>query len=104
EKEVPSPDAQRMDLWYETDHDPPPEHKLPSYLRLPIRMGRRAAHFELSSTPLTSRGARDIQRKKLAWDHHRYLEAKRRRQREPPLFPTWTIVPGKPGAYFRRRR
>ncbi len=57
EMEVPSPDSPRMDLWYESDRDPPPEQELPSYLRLPMRMVRRAAHFEFCSTHLDSRGA-----------------------------------------------
>lgn len=103
EKEVPSPDAQRMDLWYQTDRKPLDEPP-PSYLRLPLRMAGQAAHFEFFSKVPDSDEVRDVHRKQLCWNQHRRVLAHRRKRPPPPLFPAWIITPGKPVACFLRRR
>ena len=102
EKEVPSLDAQHMDLWAEPKLPPPQD--VPGFMALAARMVSRPGHFELWSSIPDGEDMHDTQRKQLCYHHHRRLEARREERPAPALFPTWTLTPGEPTAYFGRAR
>jgi hypothetical protein len=102
EVEVPSLDALHMDLWAEPRLPLPPD--LPGYLVLLAKMVSRPGHLELWSSIPDDDDLHQTQRKKLCYHHHRRLVARREGRPLPPLFPTWTMTPGEPSAYFARAR
>jgi hypothetical protein len=102
ELEVPAHDAQHLDIWFIPRLPLPAD--LPGFMMLLARILSRAIHLELWSTIPGRYKMHEVERKRLDWHYHLRVQARKDRRRPPPLFPIWTITPGKPRALFRRAR